>query len=383
MKTAFTRWAMLPVLSLLAFNLNAAYLESDSGSPLQPRVRIEPSQRIMPPHRDGGNALTRLVQRIEVGTPYSYRGLTVFPLELRSGFRPSDLLTLDDAISRDALVVREKGSGEVPVLLVRNDAPRPVFLMSGEIVLGGKQNRLIRDDTLLPPRSGFTEIAVYCGEQGRWTGPEPVFKSAPGVAAPALRELAAKSASQDGIWREIDGQLDRAAVRSPTRSYHQIYEDREAQRRLDECVRELQRCCGRETVGCVMVIGGRLRGCDLFSDPSVFARLWEKICRSYGTEVVFGPVYRDWDRESRGRDWSPGVGREDVRRFVDRCLSASFSSRSTPGIGELLNISGPVTGNVLVHDEAVVHAALFSDAVEIRPPPPRPIPPEPRPMWRE
>lgn len=366
MNTLLTRLLTWTGSLLLAVSAGAAYLEPGDTAQGRPEPRLEPPVRILPPpvvvppppRRDTENALTELVRRVEVGTPYSYRGLTVYPLNLRSRERLPDMYTLDEALSRRDLTIREKGDGQVPYVWVRNEARRPVFMMTGEILLGGKQNRVVRDDVLLPARSEFVDVPVYCGEQHRWEGGDLAFKASPSMSAPALREMAAKGASQDSIWKDIDGRLEQAEVRSGTRSYQAIYDDKEIRGRLDECVRKFRPCCTRVTVGCVVVCGDRILGADLFSQPDLFSRLWDKIVRSYASDYVVQPQYRGWD-DARDRHWVPGVNRNDVTRFLERVRSAELNARATPGLGRLFGISGTVSGNVLLYEGDVVHAAIF------------------------
>ena len=341
--------AIFPV----ALMSHAAYLESDADERVQP-AEPEPPVRILPPPAREV-PLQALVRRVEVGSPHTYRGLTVYPLHLAESTRHAGVLTLDEALGRSQLSISEKGSASVPQVRVRNNGHQGVLLMAGELLLGGKQNRIIRDDTLLPPRSEFIDVAVYCGEQDRWSDGPVEFKSGGGLAAPNVRGMAAESATQDRIWREIDGHLRRAEVDAPTRSYQKLYEDRGVRRRLDECVVELRRLYRPRTVGLVAVSHGRIVGADLFSDPSLCSRLWDKICRSYAVDVI--APYRPGIEHDRHLHW--GGGQADVRRFLDRVLSARFDRRGTSGAGRLWAISGSVTGSALDQHDAVVHGSLF------------------------
>src|SRR5204862_2923768 len=42
-------------------------------------------------------------------------------------------------------------------------------IQSGDIVKGGKQDRAIAFDLLLPPKSGLVSVGSFCCEAGRWT----------------------------------------------------------------------------------------------------------------------------------------------------------------------------------------------------------------------
>ena len=302
-----------------------------------------------------------------MGAPVTRSGLTVFPLRIGHG-RRTGIITLDEALRRDELAIREKGQGDVPWLLVRNDSRHPVFLLSGEIIVGGKQNRIVRDDVLLSARSGWIEVSVYCGEQHRWRGTESGFRSKGTLSAPSLRGMAARAATQDNIWREIDGQLGRAQVESSTQSYQRLYESESVRRKLDACVARFPPFPDRGTVGCVVVSGRRILGCDVFSDPGLFARLWPKILRSYATEIIFParPEPRRPDRKV-----APVLTQRMVRHFLDGVLSAQFRERRTPGLGRAWRVSGPVTGDDLEHNGEVVHAGLFATHEWFRPVPMR------------
>ena len=350
-------------LGLALASARAAYLESDGGPRAEPPELVPPRPvPPLPPRPGPGLGLRELVQRVQVGAPHSYRRLTVYPLLLRGGGR-RDALTLDEALSCGDLVVREREQGEVARVMVSNESRRPVFLMAGEILLGGRQNRIVRDDVLLPPHSGFVAIPVYCGEQDRWQGPEPVFKSAGALAAPSVRRMAGAAESQDRIWREIDGQLAQAEVRAPTRSYQQLYDDARLKGELDRCVAEFRPCCPPETVGCVILDGWRILGVELFSDASLFDRLWPRIIRSYGAPVVCREVPADLPRWDERREW----GGDRIRGFLNSLLDAGFAPRYTPGLGELFDIRGPAHGTGLEEGGGLVHAAAFPEVYDLRP----------------
>ena len=142
--------------------------------------------------------------------------------------------------------------------------------------------------------------------------------------------------------------------------------------RLDDCVAHFRRFCRPTTVGAVAVSGNRVLGCDIFSDPVLLSRLWNKLLRSYGVDVL----------HRRSRTTSHLTSR-DVRRFLDRALSARYVEGRTPGVGVIIGISGQVDGEALVWDREAVHVGLFGDDIVYRDPP-RPIPlPRPRPYPRE
>ncbi|MDI6774269.1 MAG: hypothetical protein QME60_02580 [Verrucomicrobiota bacterium] len=344
-----------------------AYLESDyepaaktTATPLDVTIRPRP---------ESDNPVTRLIRQVNVEHPWQYRNLTVFPLTLRQRGRAPDIRALDEAFSWRWIAVREKDNAQVSALEVRNESDHSIFLMAGEILAGGKQNRMVRNDVLLQPNSGFVEIPVYCGEKDRWSVRYEEFGSAGYLAHPGLRKSAAAGAEQGAIWSEIDAQSERAKVTSPTRDYRQVYEDKAVIRDLDEYAAHFRRLPAASTVGAVAAWGGRIVGCDIFTDLRLFSELWSKLLLSYGFEVHY-------------RDRAAGAaGASDVRRFLDRALSARYDERQTPGAGRLLDISGAADGSALTWDGDTVHLSLFGETARHAPPPPRPWPPHPAPLW--
>ena len=75
-------------------------------------------------------------------------------------------LTLAEALDKAAVEVRETGT--VNTLEIENTSDHDVYIQSGDIVKGGKQDRVLTMSLLLPPKSGRVPIGSFCVEQGRW-----------------------------------------------------------------------------------------------------------------------------------------------------------------------------------------------------------------------
>lgn len=336
-----------------------AYLDSDySGSdnsrpdPRTEVIRPIPSPRPLPESR---NPVTDLIRRVEVGAPYRYAGLTVFPLLISRSVSKENIRSLDEALRNDWIVIREKDDAQVGELHVRNESRHMVFLMAGEIVAGGRQNRVIREDVLLPARSGFVEVPVYCLEQERWVGTTQTFESPASMAHQGLRRSAVAGDSQDSIWKEAASKAESVGVSSRTRNYQEIYENRDVKTRIDTAVACFDRFARRDTIGAVAVVGNQIISCDIFSDPGLFSRLWIKLCRSYALEDISAI-----DGEARRwHDYTTTVTMRDVERFLTDALRADYDYRSTPGGGRAVRIGGAVNGAGIIWDSEAVHAAIF------------------------
>src|SRR6202045_1624817 len=104
-------------------------------------------------------------------------------------------LTLEEAMANGAVKVRE--TSNVNQLEIENLGDHEVFVQSGDIVKGGKQDRTLMVSLLLPPKSGAVPIASFCVEEGRWTarGREGGrnFSTAPASVPPRELKLAMKA----------------------------------------------------------------------------------------------------------------------------------------------------------------------------------------------
>ena len=119
--------------------------------------------------------------------PFTHDNLAIYLIHGRSTEGPVPL-TLQEAIARDAIRVHETSS--VNELEIENLGDQEVFVQSGDIVKGGKQDRVLMVSLLVPPHSGRMQIASFCVEQGRWSarGREDVSRFSSADAAVPSRE---------------------------------------------------------------------------------------------------------------------------------------------------------------------------------------------------
>ena len=127
----------------------------------------------------------------QVSGPFVHQNLAIYFLHGDSSSGPAPL-TLEEALTKKAAKLTE--TGQVDSLDIENTGDEPIFVQSGDIVKGGQQDRALVASLLIPPHSGRTRIAVYCVEQGRWSGRPGEDPKAFSSAAMALPSRAAKIA---------------------------------------------------------------------------------------------------------------------------------------------------------------------------------------------
>lgn len=321
------------------------------------------------------NILTRYLDWADIHPPVQVGRLTVFPITLsRSVSQLGDVLTMQQALDRDLLAIEELSPPEVArARFINRSRDKMIFLMAGELITGGKQNRTLQGDALLGPDS-TTVLPLYCIQKGRWTGGDH-FKGASAVAPQAVRERAAQSAGQDAIWDEIARANSRLESRSDSQDLHAAMAKPENVRRLAELRGHIAPHLPRGCVGVVAVVSGRIVGADLFNSPELFAAMREKVLNSYLSEY-------GWPLPVRPRDQRLPVGlvsAEQVREYLRDCYRSRFVPGERRGVGRVYHLRGRRSGQTLGYEERyMVHTALMSSGIiPVRPrpiPPPQPLP---------
>src|SRR6266513_1411909 len=107
----------------------------------------------------------------------------------------------------------QRGDGaQVNRLVLVNNSKKPLLLLAGEIVTGGKQDRIIGKDRLVPAESDPIDLSVICVEPGRWVAASgnynfkaPVAMGAAmgGMVQPSVRSKAMSDKDQHKVWDEV------------------------------------------------------------------------------------------------------------------------------------------------------------------------------------
>lgn len=325
-----------------------------------PVARAERRMRILggggsePPDPGAGQRsreLARVLAGVRVGDTGRHKGLAVVWLHAAAPSPPWPVATLEEARARGALLITERELATVPELVVENRGKAYVLLLAGEILLGGKQNRVLAEDILLPPLSGPRPIGVYCVEAGRWAGRTKDFEARGSFAAPGLRSRVMERAGQDRIWAEVDRYGRMTGAASPTRSYQEIYYTKDVAAHLVEVERAFDPRAAAGARGAAVFVGAGLAGLDLFVSPDLFAREWPKLLRAHALDAF---------RQPEPRAWEEGALRGRVEEVLRAAALAEGSLRTNAGVGELFEFRvGGLRGAALTYEGHVVHAGIL------------------------
>src|ERR1017187_3160356 len=106
-----------------------------------------------------------------------------------------------------------RGGAQVNQLVLVNNSKQPLVLLAGEIVTGGKQDRVIAKDRIVQAGGDPVDLSVFCIEPGRWTESSPTFGAAAKTASrsfmvqPTVRQKAMVAKDQQQVWDSVRGSI--------------------------------------------------------------------------------------------------------------------------------------------------------------------------------
>jgi hypothetical protein len=306
-----------------------------------------------------------------IADPVRYENLSIFPVVSRQSADTANFATLDESLSAGDVIITEGGAetmrrsrdgrpvaipeqrgASVNQLVLVNRGSKPLLLLAGELVSGGKQDRIIGKDRIVPPGAAPLPLDVFCVEAGRWSSGVQ-FAAGKVMVHPSVREQAAITQEQDKVWAAVrngtvaapsavpglpqpggaPGQTSQSvtvtestlagviATEAPTQSYSKLYKSPQVGVPTDAFAEEIRKRFERATaglkgeavVGVVVAYGGEVAWSDIFASPSLFERYWPKLLSSYVVEAMVRPHGSEQPSLNDAREFlKPLVGHETV-----------------------------------------------------------------------
>jgi hypothetical protein len=337
-------------------------------SPLAPRAQAK-------------GPMTRVLQ------PVSFKNLTLFPISLVGARQVEDgYITLDEGIRNGTVVITEKGSAQVAQATQRaarpttnqrvvmresgsdsvnqlslvNRSGKKLLLLAGEVIVGGRQDRIVEEDLIVPPINVPISLNVFCVEHGRWSqrtasasvggggrahAPNVVerraavvvqqqnapenFSSLGAISHPKLRAAAQDKKEQGEVWKEVSANNARLNTQTSTDTYQEVYNNEQVSATMEQYIGALEKeLSGPNIVGVIVARGGELVWIDKFAGPSLFARYWPKLLKSYVVDAL-----GDQQNEKR-----PTL--EQAQRYLGEG-GGQFSAKTRAGVYSLYKTETP------------------------------------------
>src|SRR6478736_6367042 len=295
---------------------------------------------------DSGN-LPATVSDYKILDPITHGDLTIFPVVSAKVHDTSDFITLDEGIRSGDVVVTEVGNlhstmqrrtpyqprpyrgAEVNRLVLVNNSKHPLILLAGEVVTGGKQDRVVGKDRIVPAESDPVDLSVFCVEHGRWTETSTKFDTHASVMLqPSVRMKAMVDQDQQKVWDEVGRSRTAMAASIPARpatggggsggtigsgsggadvsastamvelngttSYAKARENKAVKQEVASIVEPMQKSYesvikqlrNQNAIGVVVAVKGHIVWADMFASSALLAKYWPKLLDSYATEAL-------------------------------------------------------------------------------------------------
>lgn len=170
---------------------------------------------------------------IEIDSIWQFQNLRLIPMRFKNQVAAERLrlnqqpvINLSEALKKSKIDIKEfyyNGDANVKLLQLKNKSNQYILLNSGDIIAGGKQDRMLAESKLLAPKATDEFIDVYCVEKGRWSHKNKSFTYI-GNADEMLRRTMDSTNSQHWIWAEIENRLPDANKWTTTWPYTQVYQ---------------------------------------------------------------------------------------------------------------------------------------------------------------
>jgi len=265
-----------------------------------------------------------------VSAGYTHKNLTIFLIHGADASSSRDLITLQEAMEMDVFKVYE--SDDVNELVVENISPKhDVFIQSGDIVKGGKQDRVLAISVIIPRKSGKVSIEAFCVESDRWEGrgneSKKEFSSSEERIVSRELKIATNGnvsgsgsgsgtgsgmgngngsgsgdaagvgrGSQSAVWAEVANaqvnisnnvSVDVTANASAS-SLQLSLENKKLKKATEDFVKKLSDVTkGKsDVIGYAFAINGKINSADIYLSNHLFTKLWPKMLKAAVTEAI-------------------------------------------------------------------------------------------------
>ncbi|MFI5171657.1 MAG: ARPP-1 family domain-containing protein [Chitinophagales bacterium] len=256
------------------------------------------------------------------GNIYTYGNLRLYPVMANEVFLAlhkniGEYTVLADAVATNKISVTELSqSGSVNTLYAENLSQDSIYVMAGEIVKGGKQDRIIAQDFILAPGEKV-DVGAFCVEHGRWTAggaasnistiteegnnadfnyeetsnlslKVAAFKTTSKVVSADVREAAVVKKNQSEVWEEVADVTEKNDATSGTGTYNALDNSTAFQDSLKNYLSYFSSLYKNDKtiVGVVAVTGDKIIGADLFATNNLFINQYDNLLHSYITDAI-------------------------------------------------------------------------------------------------
>jgi hypothetical protein len=262
-------------------------------------------------------------------------------------------------------------ANDVNRLLVLNRSNKPLYLMPGEIIVGGQQDRVIGTEVVLQPSNDPQTIDVFCVEHGRWrnrdatelagyvnagrvntntyqvadlvvpvtpeaANPEKAaeqaaqgkFVASVGRLNKGSRLAVQEANNQSKVWSEVSKENEKSGVAADTAtgSFTKNYADNDTLKKLQPLMEKIKDPVAKteNIVGVVVAVDGKIDSMDVFQSTPLFRQLWPKLLKSYALDAV-----NAGSPDAKSTADAKQCTKDDAKQFLTKAFNADESGTET------------------------------------------------------
>jgi hypothetical protein len=230
--------------------------------------------------------------------PHVYENLDLYLVHASGAAPEREVVPLARALEEKRVVVRE--TGNVSQLTIENLSDKEVFVQAGDIVKGGRQDRVLGSDLVLPPGSGPVAIRSNCVESGRFSPrageASDRFESSQASATGRELKIANRMGAQGEVWNNVSKVQEKLQhnlgtnVRSEksASSLQLTLENDRVRQSADAYEAALSRLAASspDVVGFAFAVNGEINSAEVYASHDLFVKVWPKLLRAAATEAV-------------------------------------------------------------------------------------------------
>jgi hypothetical protein len=233
---------------------------------------------------------------VEYDSAVTFRNLKIIPIKRGEPvttdtiIKQKKVITLKQGMQKGLVKVKERGNymlDNINVLLIENNSGKDLFIKSGEIAMGGRQDRVFAKDTILSSGKKQYTIPVYCIEENRWSNHEKKFVYG-GNTSSGLQKIIDTVHNQTKVWNEIR-QLLKTNNQTSSSSYAAFINSKKIADTTNTYIQYFYRQLRSKDssiVGIMTVTGNRVLGADVFVSTSLFYQTLGSLLEKYCTEAA-------------------------------------------------------------------------------------------------
>jgi len=274
------------------------------------------------------------LEDISLSTPAVRGNLAVYFVR-GSGTGAAAPLSLDEALGSGAAKINE--SDQRPIT-IENLSDRSIFIPLGTLIIGGLQDQVVAQSTIVPPGSGRMPLDVFCVDPFRSAArgaEDPTIFTSTGALFPSRMARLAMLASaaepskaidslrQTGVWWSIEtlrAELSRVLGAPLETSREVAWTNNALRERRSERLLQARQSTWRtslplaleslslaehvssyldagldnawaeaavaDVIGAVFAVNGRIEGAEIYQSHELFGRFWPNILRAYATQAL-------------------------------------------------------------------------------------------------